>query len=189
MIADRNHQEADLGQPEPAEPTRRLLLLGSAGLVACAAGAAGGWWWLTHGAMAGEETKLLQASFPDLEGRPTPISTWKGKTRLINFWATWCTPCREEMPEFVQAQQRYGTRGLQIVGIAIDRKEPVERFVRQLGINYPILMGDPAWLEAVKTMGNPQGVLPFSIILAPDDAVMLRRVGKLKLSEISAIFS
>jgi len=167
---------------------RRALLLGSAGLTASAAGALGGWWWLTHGAVDGEEGKLLSASFEDLSGRVTPMRTWQGKTRLINFWATWCAPCREEMPDFVIAQSRYADRGLQIIGIAIDRKPPVERFVRDLGINYPILMGDPAWLEAVKTMGNPQGVLPFSLVIGPDDRVMLRRVGKLKLSEIAAIF-
>ncbi|MFN3630596.1 MAG: TlpA disulfide reductase family protein, partial [Casimicrobiaceae bacterium] len=125
----------------------------------------------------------------DLSGRPTPLATWRGKTRLINFWATWCAPCREEMPEFIIAQNQYAARGLQIIGIAIDRKPPVERFIREIGVNYPILIGDPAWLEEVKTMGNPQGVLPFSLIMGPDDQVILRRVGVLKLSEISAIFA
>jgi thiol-disulfide isomerase/thioredoxin len=186
--ATRNADPAHDAEGEGSQ-TRRALIFAGAGLAACAAGGLGGWWWLNHGAVPGEESKLLAASFEDLSGKPTPLATWRGKTRLINFWATWCAPCREEMPEFVIAQNRYAERGLQIIGIAIDRKPPVERFVREIGVNYPILMGDPAWLEEVKTMGNPQGVLPFSMVIGPDDRVMLRRVGMLKLSEISAIFT
>ena len=78
---------------------------------------------------------------------------------------------------------------LQFVGIAIDRRAPVEKFAKELAINYPILIGDVAWLETVKTMGNPQGVLPFSLVISPNSEVMLRRVGKLKYSEIAAIFA
>jgi thiol-disulfide isomerase/thioredoxin len=173
---------------EPSS-SKRALLLGAAGLAACGAGALGGYWWLNRGAVVGEEAKLLNASFESLDGKTTPMSSWKGKTLLVNFWATWCGPCREEMPDFVKAQAAYEKSGLQIVGLAIDRKAPVEKFARELNINYPILMADPAWLEAVKTMGNPQGVLPFSLVFSPTSELMLRRVGKLKYSEIEAIMS
>lgn len=168
---------------------KRALLLGAGGLAAAAAGAYGGHWWLTRGAVAGDEAKLLNASFEALDGKTQPISAWKGKTLVVNFWATWCGPCREEMPEFVKAQSEFAAKGLQFVGIAIDRRAPVEKFAKELAINYPILIGDVAWLEAVKTMGNPQGVLPFSLVISPNSEVMLRRVGKLKYSEIAAIFA
>lgn len=180
---------------EPAASTtgsnsskRNFLIATSAGALACGAGVWGGYWWL-HGrsANAGDAAKLLDASFESLDGTPTPIAKWNGKTLIVNFWATWCAPCREEMPDFVKAQTEFGGKGLQFVGVAIDRKPAVEKFAKELAINYPILLGDVAWLDALKTMGNPQGVLPFTVVFSPKSEVMLRRVGKLKYSEIATI--
>jgi thiol-disulfide isomerase/thioredoxin len=181
-----NHESEEASKPASGSK-RALLLSGATGLAACAAGAVGGWWWLNRGVVAGEEAKLLNANFESLDGKQTPISSWRGKTLVVNFWATWCGPCREEMPDFVKAQTEFAAKGLQFVGIAVDRRPAVEKFAKELGVNYPILLGDVAWLEALKTMGNPQGVLPFSMVFSPKNEVMLRRVGKLKYDEIRSI--
>jgi thiol-disulfide isomerase/thioredoxin len=191
--------------PEPTETrgvgtsmVRRNALMAAGGVLACAAGAMGGYWWVNRGgadkgaAASGsnpELARLFNAQFIGLDGETVAISRWRGKTLLVNFWATWCGPCREEMPDFVRAQTDFGGKGLQIIGLAVDRKEPVVRFAKELSINYPILMADVAWLDEVKKMGNPQGVLPYSVVFGADGAMMLNRVGKVKYSEIATIMS
>src|SRR5437588_6720417 len=72
-----------------------------------------------------DASTLLRLSLPDAEGREHSLSEWKGKVLVVNFWATWCDPCREEMPEFIRAQREWGDRGLQFVGIAVDQAENV----------------------------------------------------------------
>jgi thiol-disulfide isomerase/thioredoxin len=76
---------------------------------------------------------LLGIALPDASGRQEALAQWKGKVLVVNFWATWCTPCREEMPEFVAAQNELGARGLQFVGIAIDDADKVRQYAAEIG--------------------------------------------------------
>ena len=84
---------------------------------------------------------LFGVALPDTSDREQSIGQWKGKVVIVNFWATWCVPCREEMPEFVKAQREFGGRGLQFVGIAVDDPAKVREFATELGLNYPALIG------------------------------------------------
>ena len=106
--------------------------MGTAALLALAGGVALAVW----DQSPRDAAALLSLSLPDTSGRQQSLAQWRGKVVVVNFWATWCVPCREEMPEFVKIQHELGPRGLQFVGIAIDQAEKVEQFARELDLNF-----------------------------------------------------
>jgi peroxiredoxin len=91
-----------------------------------------------------------------IDGKTVRLSDFRGKAVLLNFWATYCAPCRIEMPWFVELQDRYAAEGLQVVGVAMDDASPddIEKFASELGVNYPILVGE-------ETVGNAYGGVQF----------------------------
>jgi thiol-disulfide isomerase/thioredoxin len=106
-------------------------------------------------------------SLPDLDGKEQALGQWKGKVLIVNFWATWCVPCREEMPEFVKLQKEFGDRGVQFVGIAVDDPAKVRQFAAELGLNYPALIGGYGAIELSKSLGNRVGALPYTLVRPP----------------------
>ncbi len=106
---------------------------------------------------------------------------------VVNFWATWCEPCRDEMPEFVKAQELFRGKGLQFVGIAIDQPAKIRQFTTDLKINYPSLVGGYGALELSKTLGNTIMALPFTVILDRNGAVAYAQMGPLKPGKLDAI--
>lgn len=102
---------------------------------------------------------------PDLQNQMHSIQEWDGYTRIINFWATWCPPCRKEIPAFVAAQTQYANHNLQILGIAIDQPENVMKFATERHINYPMLYGQQDASEIGKIYGNQIGALPYTIFI------------------------
>jgi thiol-disulfide isomerase/thioredoxin len=130
---------------------------------------------------------LLALSLPDTAGAPQPLNQWRGKVVVINFWATWCEPCREEMPEFVRTQKEYGSRGLQFVGIAIDKPDKVERFAKELQLNYPALIAGYDVVELTHNLGNPLSALPFTVVLDRSGRVVQTHLGPFKAPELKAL--
>jgi thiol-disulfide isomerase/thioredoxin len=122
-------------------------------------------------------------ALPDLDGRIREAREWDGKVLVVNFWATWCPPCRKEMPMFKELQARYGPEGLQFVGIAIDDPGPVADFVDSLGINYPILLGGEDAIEASVAYGNALGALPYTVIADRGGRIVLAKRGELTRDE------
>jgi peroxiredoxin len=132
--------------------------------------------------------RLTQATLaPDftlqsLDGKSMSLSDLRGKAVLLNFWATWCTPCRIEMPWFVELQNQYGSRGLQIVGVAMDdaSKEDIAKFAKDMGVNYPILIGK----EAVGDQYGGVPALPETFFIGRDGKIVDKIMGLRGKSEI-----
>lgn len=124
------------------------------------------------------------ASAPDVtlkqaNGAPLRLSDFAGKVVLLDFFATWCSPCRDEIPRFVQWQSKYGNQGLQVIGVAMDDDpRPVEGFSHELGINYPVVLGTP---ELASRFGGILG-LPANLVIARDGKIVSKHLGVTDLS-------
>ena len=150
----------------PASVLRPRVLLTLAAIVATLAGLAAHWWWLERtDAAARDIPALMVVTLADVQGHPQTLSQYRGKVLVINFWATWCAPCREEMPDLIKLQARYGERGLQLVGVAIDEPTPVKAYLREMPTNYPILIGGFAGIQYTRQAGDASGSLPFTLVL------------------------
>jgi len=126
-------------------------------------------------------------SYPDLEGNLRHGSEWQAKIMVLNFWAAWCPPCREETPLFVELQDKYIQQNVRFVGIAIDDKEPVEEFADTYGVNFPILMGDIKAVTLSRQLGNRFEGLPFTVVVAPDGEILLRHAGGINREQLEPI--
>lgn len=122
-----------------------------------------------------------------LDGKSYGLKAWPGTLMLVNFWATWCAPCREEIPLLVDFQERYGSRGLQVVGVAIDNRGNVAEFSDQMRINYPLLIGQDDAITLMTRYGNRVGSLPFSVVIDPDGRIVARKLGIYKQPELEAL--
>jgi thiol-disulfide isomerase/thioredoxin len=165
---------------------RELLILGGAGLAAAAAGFLVGPL-LLHLGGDGDDKALAAATFSDLEGRPRNLAEWRGKVLVCNFWATWCAPCREEIPLLVAARQKYGVGGVEIVGIAIDNGAKVREFAATFRISYPVLLAEANGLDLMRRLGNQGGGLPYTVIADRKGRVVHRKLGALKEAELDSL--
>jgi len=107
----------------------------------------------------------LDLRLPDLNGKRVSLERWHGRVIMLNFWASWCAPCRHEMPLLSTTQQRYASRGLQIIGIAMDRRQAVRNFLRQRPVDYPILLGLNTGGNVSLHYGDTVEALPFSALI------------------------
>ncbi len=122
----------------------------------------------------------------DLNSKPRAVAEWSGRTLLINFWATWCAPCRKEMPLLEQFQQAQDPARMQVIGIAIDRLDPVIHFLGETGVTYPNLIGEMDATRAAEQFA-PAFALPLSIVAAPDNTVLAVHMGEIRASDLEQI--
>ncbi len=121
-------------------------------------------------------TALLAAGFRDLQGQPHTLAEYPGKTLVVNFWATWCAPCREEIPALGRVQSRWSD-SVQLVGLSAEEPARVERYAREMGVKYPLWVGGDEVSELARGLGNEAGVLPYTVVLGPAGEIEAVKVG------------
>jgi thiol-disulfide isomerase/thioredoxin len=134
-------------------------------------------------------TPLPDFNLPDVSGELHSISEWRGKILIINFWATWCPPCREEIPEFIALQERYGAKGMQFIGIAIDDQDSVEEYMVSTKINFPILIGGVTGIALAHQLGNSVDAVPFTLVVNQQGQIIHRQPGEFSREQIMKIIT
>lgn len=132
-------------------------------------------------------TKLKDFNLSDIDGQQRQISEWQGKTLVLNFWATWCAPCREEIPAFVELQDQYRSDGLQFVGIALQEAEEVRGFLQEFNVNYPSLVGSADVIKIAKQLGNDIGALPYTVVIDRSGIISFTHRGPLLKSDAEKV--
>lgn len=163
---------------------RDALLLAAAGIAAGAVGAVAGALALQSRSGAAD---LLAARYPDLDGRGRRLLDWRGRVLLCNFWATWCAPCREEVPLLIAARQQWAGHGFEIVGIGIDSADKIRQFAATYKISYPVLIADATALELLRKLGNRGGGLPYTVILDASGGIVHRHLGAISASDLRRV--
>ena len=132
-------------------------------------------------------SQLPSFSLKDISGTERSIGEWSAQAMIINFWATWCAPCRKEMPLLEQVHQARGGKGVAVVGIAIDDADPVRTFIAETGISYPILVGQDDAMKAAEAFGPEFVGLPLTAVTAPGGAILKLHVGELHPQDLDRI--
>jgi thiol-disulfide isomerase/thioredoxin len=168
---------------------REALILGAAGIAAAGAGFLAGPLLLKLGGDGSASRPLFASTFPDLSGKPRRLAEWQGRVLVVNFWATWCEPCREEIPLLMAARQKYAPQGVEIVGIAVDNGVKVGQFSASLQIPYPVLLAEAEGLDLMRQLGNSAGGLPYTVVADRQGALVHRKLGALKDGDLDAILA
>jgi thiol-disulfide isomerase/thioredoxin len=190
--ANRDGVSAVSTRIDPGRSGRRVSrrsFVGAAAAVGVAALAAGVALFRARDTRTRDGAAVLAMVLPDLDGHDTSLAQWRGKVLVVNFWATWCAPCREEMPQFVAVQSRDGSKGVQFVGIAVDQVDKVREYAKEIRINYPVLIGGFGAIELSKALGNELAALPFTVVLARNGDVAHTQLGQLKPAPLDALLA
>ncbi len=165
---------------------REASLLLGAGILAAGAGVFFGPR-LTDLLQPADTSALRSSPFTDLAGKKRTLDDWRGRILVVNFWATWCPPCREEIPALVLAREKLLPSGVEFIGIAVDQAAKVSEFTASVPISYPVLVSGSAALDLMRKLGNPSGGLPFTIVLDRNGALVHRNLGIVTQAKIESL--
>ena len=131
-----------------------------------------------------EVDAIMSLTLDDLDGRPQAMAQWRGKVLVVNYWASWCKPCIEEMPAFSRLQGLYAARGVQFVGIGLDEVDHMRSFLKTTPVSYPLLVGVR---EATETPGLQVKALPYTVVISRDGRFASSRLGRLAEEKLAPI--
>jgi thiol-disulfide isomerase/thioredoxin len=132
---------------------------------------------------------LPEFTLGDRTGKPTPVSTWRGKSLILNFWATWCAPCRREIPLLESLHGEWAARGVEVVGVAVDYRDKVVAYADELRIAYPLLIGEQDALDVAAKLGVESPVFPFTVFTDGQGEVVTLYLGELHRPQADLILS
>ena len=164
---------------------RRQWSMAGVALAAGAAGAGVAWWrFQPHAVQDGAMAAFWASQFEGPNGERVDLQAWRGRPLLVNFWATWCPPCVEELPMLNAFHTQHAARGWQVLGLAVDQPSAVRRFMEKLPLVFPVGMAGLAGTELSRTLGNASGALPFTVVMGRDGAVLHRKLGKVSQADL-----
>ncbi len=167
---------------------RRHLAIGLALAGMVVLGAVAGVWSRHRAASASgpdpAALRLFAMSLPDADGAPRALKAWQGKLLIVNFWATWCVPCVEEMPELQQFVDQVGSDHVALIGVGVDDADRVRDFRSQHKLRFPLLVAGFDGMQLAQTLGDSDAVLPYTALISPDGRVLEQHAGRVQLAQL-----